>query len=168
MSAEYIPARQPVKAKLALTVDGGKTKEMSFSGKAKVFVTVPVAAHDLKTGRIITSDDLLTTRVPQENIKDADPVKTEDLIGKEIKKSVKAGQRIAKNDIRSQVMVAKGKIVTLNFTKGGIMLSAQGKAVENGGLGDTVRVMNLQSKSVVQGIVTGPETVSINVPGKQP
>ena len=63
---------------------------------------------------------------------------------------------------------AKGKIITLNFTKGGIMLSAKGKALENGGLGDTVRVMNTQSKSVVQGTVTGPETVSIVPAGGHP
>ena len=59
-------------------------------------------------------------------------------------------------------MVAKGKLITLSFRKGGILLSAQGKALENGGLGDTVRVMNTQSKSVVQGTVTGPETVVVD------
>lgn len=48
------------------------------------------------------------------------------------------------------------------------MLSAKGKALENGGLGDTVRVMNTQSKSVVQGTVTGPETVSIAPAGGHP
>ena len=56
-------------------------------------------------------------------------------------------------------------MISENSSKGGIMLSAQGKALENGGLGDTVRVMNIQSKSVVQGTVTGPETVSIQTTG---
>ena len=59
-------------------------------------------------------------------------------------------------------MVTKGKTVTLSFVKGGSMLSAQGKSLENGGLGDTVRVLNTQSKSVVQGTVAGPETIVIN------
>lgn len=71
-------------------------------------------------------------------------------------------QPLPPDDVRTQVMVAKGKFVTIGFTKGGIMLSAQGKALENGGLGDTVRVQNMQSKSVVQGIVTGPETVTVS------
>ena len=164
VSAEYNPVRRQFEAKLALNVDAGKKREMTFGGKVKIFVTVPVAAKDLKTGRIITAEDILSKRVLQESVKDAGSVKTEDLIGKEVKKTIRAGQPVTQNDVRSQVMVAKGKIVTLNFTKSGIMLSAQGKALENGGLGDTVRVMNTQSKSVVQGTVTGPETVSIQAP----
>ena len=41
------------------------------------------------------------------------------------------------------------------------MLSTKGKALGNGGLGDTVRVMNAQSKNIVEGTVTAPETVFV-------
>lgn len=169
VSAEYSPARQQFEAKLNLTVNSGKKQEMTFAGKVKTFIEVSVAARDLKAGQIITTNDILTKRVAQEaNSRAAAFVKTEDLIGKEVKRSLRSGQTIQANDVRAQVMVAKGKTVTLNFTKGGIMLSVQGKALENGGLGDTVRVMNAQSKTVVQGTVTGPETVSVHTTGKKP
>ena len=162
VSAEYTPSRQQFEAKLSLSVNSEKKQNLSFFGKVRTFIQVPVAAQDLRAGQIITSDDIL----PQEaNSRLADQIKAEDLIGKEVKRLIRSGQTILANDVRTQVMVAKGKIVTLNFTKGGIMLSVQGKALENGGLGDTVRVMNLQSKSVVQGTVTGPETVSIQTTG---
>lgn len=165
--AEYTPARQQFSAKMELIVDSEKTQELSFAGKVKVFVQVSVAARDLKAGQIITADDLLSKNISQENnARAVSPVKAEDLIGKEVKRSIRSGQMILSADVRTQVMVAKGKIVTLNYSKGGIMLSAQGKALENGGLGDIVRVMNSQSKSVVQGTVTGPETVSIHTTGK--
>ena len=167
--AEYTPARQQFEASLILILDSEKKQEMTFAGKVKVFTQLPVAARDMKAGQIITSDDVLTKRVPQlPNARITDSLKTEDLIGKEVKKSLRSGQTIQPNDVREQVMVAKGKIVTLNFTKSGIILSTQGKALENGGLGDTVRVMNSQSKTVVQGTVTGPETVSIQTTGKKP
>ena len=39
------------------------------------------------------------------------------------------------------------------------------KAAESGTEGDTVSVVNLQSKRTVQGVVTGPGQVSIVVPG---
>lgn len=164
VSSDYTPARQRFEAKLNVIVDDEKKKEIAFAGKVRVFIRIPVAARDLKAGQIITPDDVLTKRVSQESVRENDPAAKEDLIGKEVKKAVRSGQQITQKDVRAQVMVAKGKIVTLNFVKGGIMLSAQGKALENGGLGDTVRVMNTQSKSVVQGTVTGPETVSIHTP----
>lgn len=166
VSADYTPARQQFEAKLELTVNSEKTQDLIFAGKVKIFIYVPVAAQDLKAGQIITADNILMKRVAQENSRTTVSLKKEDLIGKELKKQLRSGQTLTANDVRSQVMVAKGKIVTLTFTKGGIMLSAQGKALESGGLGDTVRVMNSQSKSVVQGTVTGPETVSIQTTGK--
>ncbi|MBO4520693.1 MAG: flagellar basal body P-ring formation protein FlgA [Alphaproteobacteria bacterium] len=167
--SEYNPARRQFEARLGLFVNDEKKQELSFAGKVRVFIQVPVAARDLKAGQIITADDILTKRVAQEaSGRASDQTKAEDLIGKEVKRPLRSGQTIQTNDVRAQVMVAKGKIVTLNFAKGGIILSAQGKALENGGLGDTVRVMNSQSKTVVQGTVTGPETVSIHTTGKKP
>ena len=167
VAAEYVPARQQFSIKAELIVDSEKKQELLFAGKVKVFMNVPVAMRDLKAGQIITADDVFDKRVVQENnSRMINQVKTQDLIGKEVKRAIRSGQTIQSNDVRAQVMVAKGKIVTLNYSKGGIMLSAQGKALENGGLGDTVRVMNAQSKSVIQGTVTGPETVSVLTTGK--
>lgn len=167
VAAEYVPARQHFSIKAELIVDSEKKQELLFAGKVKVFMNVPVAMRDLKAGQIITADDVFDKRVVQENnSRMINQVKTQDLIGKEVKRAIRSGQTIQSNDVRAQVMVAKGKIVTLNYSKGGIMLSAQGKALENGGLGDTVRVMNAQSKSVIQGTVTGPETVSVLTTGK--
>lgn len=164
--AEYNAQRQTFEVETDLTADREKLSSPVFSGKVRLFVTVPVARRDMKAGQIVTRDDIAVNRVAQDTgRRRADPVNIDDLIGKEIKRTVRAGQNITANDVQTQVMVAKGKIVTLNFSKGNIMLSAKGKALENGGLGDSVRVMNLQSKSVVQGTVTGPETVLIPAAG---
>lgn len=169
VQTEYNSFRQTFEAKMNLIVNAEKKDDLFFVGKAQIFITVPVAKQDLKSGQIITRDDIQMNNIVQETgRRRIEPVNMEDLIGKEVKRSIRAGQHISQNDVQTQVMVAKGKIITLNFTKGGIMLSAKGKALENGGLGDTVRVMNTQSKSVVQGTVTGPETVSIVPAGGHP
>lgn len=163
--AEYNAQRQTFEVETDLTVNQNKLSSPVFSGKVRLFVTVPVARRDMKAGQIVTRDDIAVNRIAQDGRRRIDPANVDDLIGKEIKRTVRAGQNITANDVQTQVMVAKGKVVTLNFSKGNIMLSAKGKALENGGLGDSVRVMNLQSKSVVQGTVTGPETVLIPAAG---
>ena len=45
----------------------------------------------------------------------------------------------------------------------GLYLTGRGKALENGTEGDTVNVLNLQSKRTVQGIVIGPGQVSVSI-----
>lgn len=157
----YDPFTQNFEAKMTLIVDGKETEKYVFSGKVQTFVMFPTARRDLSVGQIITESDIFMKNMPQDGRRRQTPALIEDLIGKEVKRSTRAGQILSEDDVRTKVMVAKGKLITLNFSKGGIMLTTQGKALENGGLGDTVRVMNTQSKAVVQGTVTGPETVLI-------
>lgn len=140
-------------------------EKLSFalSGQIKPFALFPTASNRLTAGQILTEADIAMKKIPLDRIRRKTvAAKTADLIGKEVKRPLGAGDIITADDVRSRVMVAKGKLITLSFRKGGIMLSAQGKALENGGLGDTVRVMNTQSKSVVQGTVTGPEAVEVD------
>lgn len=165
-SVTYDPFSQNFEAKMTLVVDGKESEKYAFSGKARTFILVPTARRDLTVGQIITESDIFMKNMPQDTRRrQTAPARQEDLIGKELKRSTRAGQILSEDDVRTKVMVAKGKLITLNFSKGGIMLTTQGKALENGGLGDTVRVMNTQSKAVVQGTVTGPETVLVTSGG---
>ncbi|HBO58375.1 MAG TPA: flagella basal body P-ring formation protein FlgA [Alphaproteobacteria bacterium] len=139
-----------------------ETQTVDLTGKVQTFVFVPTTRHALTAGQIVTEADVFMKKTPQERARRLKIAALGDLIGKEIKRPVRAGQPLDDSDVRVRPMITKGKAVTLSFVKGGIMLSAQGKALENGGLGDTVRVMNTQSKSVVQGTVTSPDTITIN------
>ncbi len=162
----YTPATYAVSG-IALIASNGKTVEkIELNGKAIPFVNVPLAQRSLSAGQIITESDVAVKPMREDILRNEAPARLEDLIGKEVKRGVRAGQVLSDDDVRTKVMVPKGKIVTLSFTKKGILLSTQGKALENGGLGDTVRVMNTQSKNIVQGTVTGPDTVVIEAPGR--
>ena len=140
-----------------------ETLTFALSGQIKPFALFPTAADRMTAGQILTESDIVMKKLPLDKMKrKTASLSTADLVGKEVRRTIDAGKIITADDIRSRIMVAKGKLITLSFRKGGILLSAQGKALENGGLGDTVRVMNTQSKSVVQGTVTGPETVVVD------
>lgn len=159
---DYNHSAQVFQAKVIVTIDEKKPETHALTGRAQIHVMVPTAKQNLAAGQIVTERDIFMKRVPQETGRRfSEPSRLEDLIGKEVKRGIRAGQNVSEDDVRTKVMVSKGKTVTLSFTKGGIMLSAQGKALENGGLGDTVRVLNTQSKTVVEGTVTGPEMVTV-------
>lgn len=148
------------RAKIVINLENSK-QTTEISGKIQPYSILPTVRTNMAAGQIITESDIILKKTPQEGWRRRQATPLADLIGKEVKRGLHAGQTVDESDVRTHVMVAKGKVVTLSFTKGGIMLSAQGKALENGGLGDTVRVMNTQSKTVVQGTVTGPESVVI-------
>lgn len=161
--AVYAPDTYAVSGTAEIVSDGKTAGTVELKGKAVPYVKLPVARKTLTAGQVITESDLVLKSVREDSLRGNEALaKVEDLIGKEVKRGVRAGTPVGSDDVRTQVMVSKGKFVTLSFTKGGIMLTAQGKALENGGLGDTVRIQNMQSKSVVQGVVTGPETVTVS------
>ena len=51
--------------------------------------------------------------------------------------------------------------VTLIYEAPGLTLTLRGQAQDAGALGDTISVINSQSKRVVQGVVTGPGRVTV-------
>lgn len=158
---DFSPDSKLFSAQAVIKTDD-ETQTVDLKGKVQMFVFVPTARHALVSGQIVTESDVFMKKTPQERARRQKITPLSDLIGKEIKRAIRAGQAVSDSDVRVRPMVTKGKTVTLSFVKGGIMLSAQGKSLENGGLGDTVRVLNTQSKSVVQGTVAGPETIVIN------
>ena len=52
--------------------------------------------------------------------------------------------------------------VTIVYEVPGIRLTVLGKSVEPGGLGDSINVLNVESKRTVQATVTGPSRVTVN------
>jgi flagella basal body P-ring formation protein FlgA len=57
------------------------------------------------------------------------------------------------------VLVVKGSTVTMTFAVPGIVLTATGRAMSDGGLGETIVVQNPASFRQVSCIVTGAGTV---------
>ncbi len=57
------------------------------------------------------------------------------------------------------VIVTKGQTVTMQFAAPGVELSAMGRAMSEGGVGDTVTVQNPASYRMVSAIVIAPGTV---------
>jgi flagellar basal body P-ring formation protein FlgA len=64
-------------------------------------------------------------------------------------------------DLMKPEIVQRDESVTILYQAPGIVLSIRGKAQESGALGDLVSVLNVQSKRVVQGTVSGPGRVII-------
>ena len=58
-------------------------------------------------------------------------------------------------------MVKRGDKVNVKYEKGGLLITMEAIAKSDGGIDDTVAVMNEQSKRVVSCIVTGEREVSV-------
>ncbi|HSZ73616.1 MAG TPA: flagellar basal body P-ring formation chaperone FlgA, partial [Rhizomicrobium sp.] len=77
------------------------------------------------------------------------------LDGMQTRRVLRAGEAVRADDVRKPVLVTKGSTVTMTFSAPGVQLSATGKAMSEGGLGETVVVLNPVSYRQVSATVIG-------------
>jgi flagella basal body P-ring formation protein FlgA len=83
-----------------------------------------------------------------------------------VRSPLRPGAPVRATQIRKPVAVAKGSLVLLVLERQGMALSARARALEDGGVGETIRVSNLQSSTVVEGTVTGPGRIDVSILGR--
>ena len=82
-------------------------------------------------------------------------------IGRETRVVLYAGRPIKPSQLGAPALVNRNDLVTLVFRTGGLAIVTAGRALGRGGLDDSIQVMNLASRSIVEGQVTATATVSV-------
>ena len=75
------------------------------------------------------------------------------LMGREVRRTVYAGQSIQQKDTQSPRLVKRNQLVTVKYLRGPLEISLTGRAMGEAGENETVPVLNLQSRQVVEGTV---------------
>lgn len=79
----------------------------------------------------------------------------DEVLGLEARVSLYAGRPVMRGDLGPPALLDRNQLVTMTYAKGGLTIVAEGRALGRAGLGERVRVLNLDSKTVVTGRVTG-------------
>jgi flagella basal body P-ring formation protein FlgA len=142
---------------------------VAFTAYAAETTTIDVAvpAHDLPRGKVLAAADLVYKNVPATGIGESVARSIADLAGQETRRSLRAGEFVRASDVKRPTFVAKGSTVTMIFEAPGISLAATGRALAEGGDGDSITVLNTVSYRQVQATVIAPGTVRVGsgVPG---
>ncbi|WP_054304163.1 flagellar basal body P-ring formation chaperone FlgA [Gemmobacter sp. LW-1] len=120
---------------------------------------LPALADTLVATRTIRALDILT---------DADVMQVSggkgfddplQVVGMEARVAIYANRPIRPEDIGPPALIERNQIVTLRYTTGPLHILTEGRALTRAGVGETVRVMNLSSRSTVTGRVSSDGTV---------
>lgn len=134
-----------------------------ISGRAFKVTEVPVLNRRLSSGDVITAKDLDWIKVRSRRLTRNIARSDDELIGMSVRRGSRIGRPIRLSDVQRPVMVAKGSRVVMELETKYMSLSASGSALENGGQGDVVRIRNLRSHKIVEGTVTGPGKVVVDL-----
>lgn len=137
------------------------------TGRAFRTVEVPVLKSRILRGDLIREADLEWVRMKADRVQADVLIDMAELIGKTPRRGIRAGHPIRGNDVTRPLLVEKNSLVTIIHRVPNMMLTAQGKALQNGADGDIVQIRNGRSNQVIEAEVVGPGRVAVRTLSQQ-
>jgi len=150
-------------AKVILSEEGKTLRTIAVPVEVVAYDMVLVATREISRGEELNSNN---TRFEKRNIENnVGNVIAEnyDFSNMASRKSLKAGEVIDKRYLVKQTAIFRSAPVTAVFQSGGIRLSLEVIAMENGGIGDYIKVRSKEYNKVYQGRVINTNQVLIQI-----
>ena len=123
--------------------------------------TVAVTAHAIVTGSVLTANDL---RVEQHDLSELPPGFFDDpaiAVGLTAARPISGGAILTNQQLVASKAVQRGQAVTLLADAGGMQVRMAGRALSDGLVNQRVKVQNLSSGKVVEGVARSAQVVEI-------
>ncbi len=132
-----------------------------ITGRLHKMTDVPVLTRRMLGKEVISKRDIKWIRMRSDRLRRDVIVNADDLIGMAAKRGLRPGVPLQTSFVQRPILVAKGSLVTIYLKAPKMTLTARGKALENGSDGDTVRIANTRSNTIIEAEVTGMGKVSV-------
>lgn len=153
------PGRVPLRFAVQ-EADGTVLRRVAGTATLSLWLTVPTAAQSMNKGDALSAQSVTFMRVNAGQLRD---LPWDGRGGPwQLVRAINAGDPILQSDLASQLMVKRGDVVSLIFSRGNLRITTQAQALADGEPGATIPVRNLQTKKQVFGIVKNGNTVEIN------
>ena len=158
---DYDRASGRFSAVLSVTADGLDPISTRITGRVDEMTELPVAVARLAAGSVLRAEDVRMARVRAAVARQGVAHLPADAIGRQLRHQVAAGQPLVLADLMAPELVHRGAEVQMQLDSPGILLIAQGQAMESGAAGERIHVLNPVSHVVLEAEVIGAGRVRI-------
>ena len=117
---------------------------------------VLVAASNLTAGQLLQPEMFKLEKMDADKMNRSYLFEATGLEGQELIRAMRAGEAIRNVDMRPAIMVKKGELVQLTVGKAGeFQISVRLEAMQDGHLGEQIKLRNTESGRILGGVVTG-------------
>ncbi len=138
-------------------------KSMIFSIEVKIYDEVVVSAKKLGRNEEVTPDELSVEYREVTNFTDKYFVSKEQMEGKRAKNTISKGRILGSALVEDVPLVKYGDKVRIVAKIGGIEVYTFGTANQDGGLGEEIKIKNMDSRKVISARVIDSRTVDIDL-----
>jgi flagella basal body P-ring formation protein FlgA len=160
----YDPRNGRIAAYVSVPDADANAERVHIGGRVFRLIDVPVLTRNVAPGEAIAAGDIQTVSLRAERLNQNYVGNVSDLIGRTPKRSIRPGEPVRPSDIQVPLVVHRNDLVTVTLQSATIMLTAQATALEDGAVGQAIRVNNTRSKKTLDATVTGPGNVALAIP----
>lgn len=120
-----------------------------------------VLTRSIPKGGVLGPGDLAKKPLPPGGLPAGAVEDPSSLIGMRALRTLQAGGPLRADQFKPEPILHKGQKVEILLEKGGLKIVAPGEALEEGGSGQTIRVLNISSRRVVSARVEHPGGVRV-------
>ncbi len=153
--------QETVPVTVTLLQDGKQIKRGVVTARLRYEEKVVVAARDLARGEVLELSDLKLDKRDRSEIPAGSTSEPESLVGMRTERALAAGAPIAGRAVERIPLVKRKEIVRLHFASGSLKIAGVGEARHDAGLGELVRVLNVDSRREVVGRVIEKGVVDV-------
>lgn len=127
----------------------------SAAAHSSPILDIPVLSAKIQKGVVITEDMLASKPMPKGRLASTVVLNPEELVGLEALRPMRPNVPIYGNQLRMPPEVHRGDQVTVIFKSGTMMLKLGAKALEDGYVGDSIKVTGASNNTIMATITDG-------------
>jgi flagellar basal body P-ring formation protein FlgA len=85
----------------------------------------------------------------------------EQAVGREARETLYPGRPVLAAQVGAPAVIERNQVVRMRFAEGALSIATEGRALDRGAVGDSIRVMNLSSRQIVTGQVAEDGSIEV-------
>lgn len=148
--------------RIAFVAEFAGGKRITGTASVRAYDRIVVSARAFRKGHVLQDDDVYiarmdVTRIPKGTLRD-----TEAVVGKTLSRQLGASVPVVDTAVSDKPVVKRGHRVVLVAESSSFRITTYGELKSESRVGSPVKVLNLQSKKVVSGVLVDENTVKVD------
>jgi flagellar basal body P-ring formation protein FlgA len=129
----------------------------------KNFKKVAVLKHAVTRNTILSDKDISLVKMNINRLSSGYFDDTEQLSGKILTQNLSKGAVLTNHHVKSPMAINRGQTVTLIAKNSVIEVRTEGKAMSKGAIGERIKVKNMKTKRIVEGVIIDKHLINVNL-----
>jgi len=132
-------------------------KKLILSAEARAWEDQVIAARPLRMHKVLAESDFAVHHLLVDSLPGRPLLRLDQCVGQEAAEDISPGTVMTAQLVNAVPLVKPGQLVTITLRRGSVQLRSVARAMEEGSLGQTIRVRNENTRDMLDVTVTGAQ-----------